>query len=94
LIIVKVDRARSISQKKAQKQFFLKILQNYWKIMDTRSHSIFETDLEKNQKKKTNFFSKIKKEKKKRKEKLLQSYNPCLDSQSVKSWEKSYILGY
>jgi len=54
-IILKVDRARSISSKIVRKRFLLKILQKYRKIKYSESNSIFETDLENNfQAKKTN----------------------------------------
>jgi len=58
--------------------------QKYRKIK-SKVHLIFETDLEKKSSQKNKSFKKKNKKKKKKKTKtLLQSYTPCLDSQSVK----------
>jgi len=64
-------------------------LQKYRKIKDSVSHQIFETDLgKKNRAKNILLYAQKKKKKKKKKKeekKILQSYTPCLDSQSVKT---------
>jgi len=65
-----------------RKFILLKKLQKYRKIKDSWSHLIFETDLEKKLSQRTKFLSGKKKRKKKNNN--LQSYTPCLDSQSVK----------
>jgi len=69
---------------KARNHFLLHNLPKYQKKKARVSHLFFETNLEKNILTPDNkLFSAKNKEKKKRK-KILQSYTPCLDSQSVK----------
>jgi len=62
-------------------------MQKYRKIKDIMSRYSFETDLKKNRAEKTKKSSRIEKNRKKQEKnkKLLQSYTPCLDSQSVKN---------
>jgi len=82
LIIVKVDRARSISRNKHENIFYSKICKNIGKLRTSCPMRFLRRILKKNERKKRYKFAERKTKKKKNK-KHLQNYTPCLDSKSV-----------